>query len=111
MFISIPNGVTITNADLIAANLPGSVISDGVRRGVEVSDSLSVETIGTVAAFVASPTTAQRKNASDDWILACAKIAALPPVTTPDPYAALRARLIACRDACLTDANALGGLI
>lgn len=49
--------------------------------------------------------------ASNKWLAAHAKLASLPPVTTPDPYAAIRARLTAERAQALTDATDLGGLI
>lgn len=111
MFISMPTGQCITNADLQASNLPGSVVGNGVRMGVEVPDGLAPDIIAAVAAFVASPVTTQRRKVSDEWANCNAKLAALPPVEDPDPYATIRARLTALRDQCLTDADALGGLI
>lgn len=49
---------------------------------------------------------------SDRWALAAAKVAAVPspPGSGPDPYASIRARLVAERDALKIEADGAGGL-
>lgn len=111
--IKIPVTAVIEPNALKDAGLPGRISWDGGTMVVELESGVTAEQIAAVQAFIASPSISNRKAASDKWALASAKLAVLPPVpgSGPDTYAAIRARLTACRDEARAEADALGGLI
>lgn len=86
---------------------------------VTISGELSTEVMDALQALISSPPCNHAAPnelqvcASNDWVVACAKLAALPPVPGEgeDPYATIRARLGSERDAALIRADSLGGLV
>jgi hypothetical protein len=90
---------------------PVDLLWDGSAQYIVAPHGQDAVIVAQMQAFATTPTLGKRRAASDRWVAAQARYAALPPVADPDPYAVMRSRLAAEVADALAAAELLGGVI